>query len=245
VRHACIPYRALRRNSFSDNAIRVPCTRLFPGYCRDTMTQVLISGMRVSKNHLVEDMKTSLGLDANGEEKMAGECTACGKWAGSIAARLERSNVFCRTEFYREWRRKMWERNVYDAVFHLIGAIRDEPSSLSDVANYYAEEVSDIVWEMSQLLRGWRAITLTYGFEERLLSVGESSGAGQPCTLIQSMYPFIWGNPVFLEGKSFVDYLQYAKQEKSLLQGIDLPQRSDADYTSHMRQGNLRADGVV
>jgi hypothetical protein len=209
------------------------------------MTQVLISGMKISKNNQVEDMKTFLGTDANGEDKMAGECTACGKWAGSIAARLDRGNVFCKTEFYREWRRKMWERSVFDAVFHLIGAIRDEPTTLSDVANYYAEEVSDIVWEMSRLLRGWRAITLTYGFEERLLGIGESSGAGQPCTLVDEMYPFIWGNSVFLESKAFVEYLQYAQQEKLLIQGIDLPQKSDDSYTSHMIQGNLRADGVV
>jgi hypothetical protein len=209
------------------------------------MTQVLISGMRILNNNQVEDMKTLLGTDAVGEDKIAGECTACGKWAGSIAARLDRCNVYCRTEFYREWRRKMWERSLYDAVFHLIGAIREEPTTLSDVANYYGEEVSDVVWEMSQLLRGWRAITLTYGFEERLFGVGETSGAGQSCTLVDEMYPFIWGNPVFLESKSFVEYLQYAQQEKGLLRGIVLPQRDEGHYTSHMRQGNLRADGVV
>lgn len=215
------------------------------GYCRDTMTQVLITGMRIGRNNQVEDMKTLLGSDAVGEDKIAGECSACGKWAGSIAARLDRSNVFCRTEFYREWRRKMWERSLYDALFSLIGVIRQEPTTMSDVANYYAEEVSDIVWEMSQLLRGWRAITLTYGFEERLLGVGESAGAGQPCAIVDEMYPFIWGIPTFLESKTFVEYLQYAQHDKGLLQAINLPQRTDADYTSHMRQGNLRADGVV
>lgn len=35
----------------------------------------------------------------------------------------------------------MWERSVFDAVFHLVGAIRDEPTTLADVANYYSEEV--------------------------------------------------------------------------------------------------------
>ena len=141
----------------------------------------------------------------------------------------------------------MWERSVYDAVFHLIGAIRNEPTTVADVARYYEQEVSDIVWEMSQLLRGWRAITLMYGFEERLLGVGESAGADQPCTLLpeMEMYPFIWGSPVFLESKTFVEYLKFAQQEKGLLQGIDLPQRKDSDFSSNMRQGNLRADGVI
>lgn len=209
------------------------------------MTQVLISGMRLLSNNRVQDMKTFLGSDAVGEDKIAGECSACGKWAGSIAARLGRGNVFCRTEFYREWRRKMWERSVFDAVFHLIGAVRKEKTTLSDVANYYGDEMSDIVWEMSQLLRGWRAITLLYGFEERLLGVGESYGQGQPSMLVDDMYPFVWGSPVFLESKSFVAYLHYAQKEMGLLRTINLPLKNDEDYQSHMRQGNLRADGVV
>jgi hypothetical protein len=140
----------------------------------------------------------------------------------------------------------MWERSMFDAVFNLVGAVRNEPTTLADVANYYADEVSEIVWELSPLLRGWRAITLTYGFEERLLGVGESAaGIGQPCLVEDEMYHFIWGNSVFLESKTFVSYLQYAQEEKGLLREIKLPQRSDDHYTSHMIQGNLRADGVV
>jgi hypothetical protein len=211
------------------------------------MTQVLISGMRIDENHnfRVHDVKAYLGSDANGEAKIAGECTACGKWAGSIAERLERANVSCRTDFYREWRRKMWERTVFDAVFHLVGAIRDTPTTVADVSMYYPEEVSDIVWEMSQLLRGWRAITLMYGFEERMFQMGETSGADQPCILRTDVYPFLWGNPVLLESKTFVEYLKYAQEEKGLLPGIELPNKTDADFASHMRQGILRADGVV
>jgi hypothetical protein len=209
------------------------------------MTQVLISGFQATENQVL-DRKVLLGTDAVGEDKLAGECTACGKWAGSIASRLERGNVYCRTEFYREWRRKMWERSIYDAVFTLVGAVRREPTTLSDVANYYHEEVSDIVWQMSQLLRGWRAITLTFGFEERLFGVGEFTGSDQRCELLEDMYPFVWGSPVFLESSKFVEYLQYAQNEMGLLQGIPLPKStSSSDLPSLMRQGNLRADGVV
>jgi hypothetical protein len=216
------------------------------GYCRDTMTQVLISGMRIdNQTFRVQDVKASLGLSENGENKLAGECTACGKWAGSIAERLERSNVFCRTDFYREWRRKMWERTIFDAVFHLVGAIRDTPTTVADVALYYQDEVSEIVWEMSGLLRGWRAITLLFGFEERMFEMGETSGSGQPCTIRADMYPFVWGNPVLLESKTFVEYLKYGQLEKGLLPGVELPEKVDDGYVSKMRQGNLRADGVV
>lgn len=215
------------------------------GYCRDAMTQVLISGLRIAPNGRAQDRTVNLGLSGNGEEKIAGECTACGKWAGAIAERLQRSTVRCATDFYREWRRKMWERSVLDASFHLLGAVRDQPTTVADVALYYGEEVSDLVWEISQLLRGWRAVTLLFGFEERLFGVAEMTGKELPCTVVEEMYPFIWGNPVFLQSKMFCEYLTFAKLEKGLLPNTDVPVRADEDFRTNMRQGNLRADGVV
>lgn len=209
------------------------------------MTQVLISGLKVTQTGKVKDLTVKLGTDSYGERKIAGQCTACGLWHGAIAERLERSNIECQTDFYRDWRRKMWERSLYDAVFHLLGCVRNEATSTGDVARYYGEEVSDLVWEMSQLLRGWKAITLMYGFEERLFGFAESAEADEPCRLDSRMYPFIWGNFVYLQSKSYVEYLTYAQQEKGLLPGIALPVREDDDYTSKMRQGNLRADGKI
>lgn len=50
---------------------------------------------------------------------------------------------------------------------------------------------------------------------------------------------------MFLESKTFVEYLHYAQHEKGLLPGVELPVREKASYTSNMLQGNLRADGVV
>jgi hypothetical protein len=215
------------------------------GYCRDAMTQGLISGLRIAPNKRAQDRSVNLGLDSYNAEKCAGECSACGKWAGSIAQRLERSSVRCRTDFYREWRRKMWESNVLDAVFHLVGVVRREPTSLADVGNYYHEEVSDMVWDMTQLLRGWRALTLLYGFEERMFAIAEMHGKEQPCTIVEEMYPYIWGNQVFLQSKMFVDYLRYAQEDFKLLPNVQLPNRGADDFTSNMRKGNFRADGVV
>ena len=85
----------------------------------------------------------------------------------------------------------MWERSVLDAVFNLIGSVRAEPTTVANVASYYTEEVGDMVWDLSQLLRGWRAITLMYGFEERMYGAAEKSGADEPCTLIPEMYPYV------------------------------------------------------
>lgn len=216
------------------------------GYCRDSMTQVLASGFRLTPAKRVVDTTVALGLDAQGEQKYAGECTACGKWNSAIAARMERNNVRCRVDFYREWRRLMWERSVYDAVFNILGAVRTEPTTVADVANYYGEEVGDMVWEMSGLLRGWRALTLTFGFEERLYGAAEVNGDGLQCTLVDEMYPYIWGNQVFVQSKTFLEYLHYAQKDLGLLQSVQLPPiTSDEDYSSVMRKGNLRADGAI
>jgi hypothetical protein len=216
------------------------------GYCRDTMTQVLISGLRVLNGGRVEDMSVRLDTEsAVGDAKYAGECAACGKWAGAVVERLGRNGVRCRADFYREWRRQMWERSAYDAVFHVMGVVRSQPTTVQQVALYYSTDVSDAVWEMSQLLRGWKALTLLYGFEERMFGVAERVGRDQATMLVEEMYPFIWGNPLFLQSKTFVDYLGYAQEEMGLLKGIELPRKPDEEYVSKMRQGNLRADGVV
>lgn len=214
------------------------------GFCRDAQTQVLISGVRITKEKRVQDLSVRLGTAANEEEKWAGQCTACGKWHGAIAERMFRNDVVCRTDFYREWRRSMWEASLADAVVHLLGVVRAEPTTVAAVATYYYQEVSDIVWEISGQLRGWKALTLTFGFEERLFGVAEATGVDQPCTVNHEMYPFIWGNSVFLQSNMYLEYLQYAQTEMGLLQGIPLPQ-IDQDKPNIMRQGNLRADGVV
>jgi len=216
------------------------------GYCRDQMTQVVVSGLHVAPNGRPQDLSVNLGLDSQGEAKIANKCTACGKWAGAVAERLQRNQIPCETDFYREWRRKMWERHVLDACFHVLGVVREQqPTTLADVANYYEQEASDMVWEMSQLLRGWKALTLMYGFEERIFGTAEMRGTETPCQLSDDMYEFLWGNQVFLQSKMFCDYLSYAKTEKGQLPQTDLPQRADEEFASKMRQGNLRADGVL
>jgi len=215
------------------------------GYRRDSMTQVLISGLKTTG--ALEDLSVKLGADAMGEEKWAGECSACGKWNAAVAERLERADVRCNVDFYRDFRRKMWERNIYDAVFHLVGAVREEPTTLADVANYYEEEVSDIVWEISQQLRGWKAMTLIYGFEERLFGIGEQRGSETQCTLLEGgIFGHIWGSKVFTDSNTFLDYLWYAKETRGLLPNTELPpKRGEGQVSSIMRQGNLRANGEI
>jgi len=216
------------------------------GYCRDTMTQVLISGMEIGAEG-IKDLSVSLGPDSVGQEKWTGECAACGKWNGAIAKRLERNDVRCTTDFSKDWRRKMWERNCLDAVMNLVGCVRAEPTTLAEVANYYEEEVSDMLWEITGTLRGWKAITLMFGFEERIFGFAERQSS-QECALIDEWYPYIWGNKVFTESQKYLEYLHYAKTEMGLLQSVDLPPmktESELDASKIMRKGNLRADGVI
>jgi hypothetical protein len=204
---------------------------------------VMISGMQVDENGIT-DKSVKLGVDAVGEEKIAGESSACGKWKGAIAKRLERNQMRCAVDFYRDWRRKMWERNLLDAIFNLVGSVREEPTTIQDVANYYEQEVSDMIWEITGSLRAWKAVTLLYGFEERLLGVAEANT--QMCTLVEDRFPYIWGNQVILNSPKVLEYLHYAQSQRGLIPGIQLPPMKDSsDLSNVMRQGNLRADGVI
>ncbi len=227
-------------------------------YARDSMTQVLISGVSLVQGEeagptstpprmrTIRDLSVTIGVDAQGQEKYAGECRVCGKWQGAMAERMERNMVRCRVSSYREWRRYMWERAAYDAVFSLVGAIRTDPTSIADVATYYEAEVSDMLWQISSLLRGSLAVTMIYGFEDRLFSLAELTGKDTPCTLddrqYDSTYAMFEGCPMIAE------YLVYAQQERNLLQSTKLPDtmmRGKVELGNIMRKGNLRADGVV
>jgi hypothetical protein len=213
------------------------------GFCRDDMTQVMIAGMEVDENGIT-DKSVKLGADAVGEEKIAGQSAACGKWKGAIAKRLERYQLRCDVDFYRDWRRKMWERNILDAIFNLVGSVREEATTLQDVANYYEQETSDMVWEITGSLRAWKAVTLLYGFEERLQGVAEATT--QQCTLVEDRFPYIWGNQVFLNSPKVLEYLHYAQSQFGLIPGVELPpMKEQGDLSSALRQGNLRADGVI
>jgi hypothetical protein len=131
---------------------------------------------------------------------------------------------------------------MMDAVFNLVGAIREEPTSVKDVATYYEEEVSDMLWTISGLLRGGKAITLTYGFEERIFGVAET--LNEQCILIDNMYPYLY--EAFETVPAFQEYMCYAQDMRGLLLKAQVPRRGYSDdKPSIIRQGNLRADGVI
>ena len=123
-----------------------------------------------------------------------------------------------------------------------MGAVRTEPTTICDVALYYGDEFSDMVWQISGILRGMKAITMTYGFEERLFGVAENTGSETQCELVDDMFPFMF--EAFEMASTVNEYLGYAQDERGLLQGVTLA-RKPVDSKPIMRQGNLRADGVV
>jgi len=220
------------------------------GYARDTMSQVLVGGFTMPENDMGKprDISCKIGLDSMGLDKWAGECGACGKWAGAFHERLYKYDIRCRTGFYREWRRWMWERALFDGAFNLVGGVREEPVNLAEVAMYYDKEVSDMAWQFSQQLRGWLAVTITYGFEERMFGFAEREGNTQVAKLCtKEMYPFVFGSAPFENSQKIVEYLNYAQQDRGLLEGAPVPESStfDGQRPSKMRQGNLRSDGVM
>ncbi|KAL7537040.1 hypothetical protein ACHAXR_009218 [Thalassiosira sp. AJA248-18] len=229
-----------------------PVLREF-GMCRDAMTQVVVgfslpppgSGLGgVAKKP--EDRACNIGTDAMGDGKWAGESQVCGKWNGAVASRLEENAIRCKAVFYREWRRAMWERALYDAVFNVVGAVRDEETDHADVAMFFELEASDMMWELVNGLRGGLAVTLIYGFEDRLFSTAEMLGRDEPCELSDHMFdhqlnifpgkcPMLW------------EYCNYAKDKRGLLQGVKVPKVSTelSELPSLVKRGNLRADGVI
>lgn len=117
---------------------------------------------------------------------------------------------------------------------------------MKEVALYYDEEASDMLWSISGMLRGSRAITLTYGFEERLFSIAEASDA--QCQLVDDaeMWPFLYepfeGIPKFME------YMCYAQDECGLVPSVNFVRRRNVNQMEKppkIRPGNLRADGVI
>jgi hypothetical protein len=223
------------------------------GMCRDTMSQVVVgftlpppgSGLGgVARKP--EDMACSIGADAYGEEKWSGETQSCGKWNGAVASRLDRNGIRCKSTFYREWRRAMWERALYDAVWNVVGAVREDKTDHFQVAAYFEMEASDMMWELVNGLRGGLAVTLIYGFEDRLFSFAEMRGKDEPCELLDDMFDHIQN--VF-PGKSRMlwEYCNYAKDKKGLLLRSNVPPVPSelSELPSPVRQGNMRADGVI
>ena len=229
-----------------------PVLREF-GMCRDSMTQVVVGfstpapgtglGGTTKKP---EDLSCMIGNDSQGEEKWAGESQSCGKWNAAISSRLYNNGIRCKTVFYREWRRAMWERAIFDCVFNLVGSVREEKTDLSDVAMFYELEASDMIWELANTLRGGLAVTLIYGFEDRLFSIAEMRGKDIICEIPDNMFDY--SQNIFPgQCRMLKEYLNYAKDKCGLLQSVNvppIPTQIEA-LPSKVRQGNLRADGVI
>lgn len=214
------------------------------GLARDSMTQLLCGGFTTPDTNIgkAQDLSVNIGTDSMGETKWAGETSTCGKWAGAVEQRFKSYNIRCKVGFYREWRRAMWERATFDAVFNIIGAVRAEPTTLKEVAMYYEPETSDMLWQVTSNLRGMLAVTLPYGFEERLFGLAEATGSEQQCEISEEMFPYTFCPP-FDQGQMMNEYLNYAKDERGLIQNVEV--RKCSTKPSLMRQGNLRADGVI
>merc|ERR1719444_34527 len=217
------------------------------GMCREAITQVETHGFSMpGAGRFPQDLSFSFGIDAQGNEKRGGETGVCGKWAGAISERFEKNFITVKTGFYRDWRRWMWEMAAYDAVFILVGAVRSEPTTLEQVALYYEEEAVDMLWQINNNLRGYLAVTLIYGFEDRVFEYAERNGKNVPCSLTSEMYPFIF--EPFENSQMVCNYLTFAQKNCNFLQSMQLKEsvlKFEAELNPKTRQGNLRSDGII
>jgi len=130
---------------------------------------------------LVEN-EVNLGVDAMGIKKVAGRSITCGKWAGSVKQRIEKSVMKnCGIEgggenwelvdlgFYRDVRRILFEYGILSSAIRLVGEVHTKTTgdtlTFNDVAVSYEGEAIDLIRELTSCLRGGLAVTMMYGFE--------------------------------------------------------------------------------
>lgn len=142
------------------------------GLLRDATTQA-VAYYSINEFGNIEDDRTSLGDDRMGLPKYAAETSVTGKWAGAYADRLRRNNLHCSENFYRDFRRKMLERVVYESVFNLV-AILHKRCPLSEVPDYFRGECNDMLYEFGRLLRGNLAVALISGSEDRMAAYAKA-----------------------------------------------------------------------
>ena len=119
------------------------------------------------------DLVADMGTDVRGEPKFALETCVKGKWAGAFKERLDRNGVHCKVEGEFEFRRSMIELLLFDTIFAVVGALHGD-STIGQCGEFYMDEVDDLAWEMSRMVRGHLALTLLFGVEERFLASSES-----------------------------------------------------------------------
>ena len=93
--------------------------------------------------------------------------------ASQVADRLRRAGFFCAEFFHRDWRRQMIEAVVFESVYGLVGAVHKNVP-VSEVAEFFGDEVDDMLYEIQRGLRGHLAVTLLSGFEERMAAYAET-----------------------------------------------------------------------
>lgn len=141
------------------------------GCGRDRQTQAVVY-LAINEYGKVEEDRASLGEDMMGQPKFAAETCVTGKWAGHFADRLARHSFFCSELFYRDWRRAMLERVVFESVVNLVGVLH-KGVPIKEVPEFFRDEVDDMVYEFNRCLRGHLAVTLLSGAEERMAAYAQ------------------------------------------------------------------------
>ena len=103
------------------------------------------------------------GITSDGD----GLTTASGKWAGSLARRLETGGLTCNVVGDRDLRRNMLEKLIWISSFMLVGAVHGG-ITVGEVEEKHKDEVVDIILELASFCRFTLAVSLKVDLEERL-----------------------------------------------------------------------------
>lgn len=194
------------------------------GLCGNDNTQAILNFNVVQKGSRPQNCRVEMEPDSFGQPKYAGETVVCGKWGDALKARLERSSIPCEKLYYRDWRRHMFEKVIFDSVFNLVGLLHQE-QTIGEVGKYYFGEVEDMIYEINGALRGAFALTLLYGVEERLLAYSQGMNMEYKKSEVSN---FKWRN-------GFI----YSMAEMARKVGFDDPTPMHTEYLEYAKNKGL------
>eukprot|EP00281_Chroomonas_sp_CCMP1168_P030082 CAMPEP_0206244066 /NCGR_PEP_ID=MMETSP0047_2-20121206/17950_1 /ASSEMBLY_ACC=CAM_ASM_000192 /TAXON_ID=195065 /ORGANISM="Chroomonas mesostigmatica_cf, Strain CCMP1168" /LENGTH=374 /DNA_ID=CAMNT_0053669243 /DNA_START=125 /DNA_END=1249 /DNA_ORIENTATION=+ len=142
------------------------------GLCGNENTQATINFKVIQMGSRPQNCRVEMEPDSFGNPKYAGETVVCGKWGDALKERLERADIPCEKLYYRDWRRHMFEKVIFDSIFNLVGVLHNE-QTLGEVGKFYFGEVDDMLFEINGALRGAFALTMLYGFEDRFYAYSQ------------------------------------------------------------------------
>jgi hypothetical protein len=112
-------------------------------------------------------------IDGITELNPEGLTAATGKWAGAFAARLKNAGLTCRALQGADYSKAMLEKHIWICSFMLVGALNGGVT-VGDVESKHAQQLADVVAELSAAGEQELGVKLDAGVLDRLKAYGRS-----------------------------------------------------------------------